>query len=380
MDIHLLDLMLGHLFAMGMDEKRQRKIDSANDYKQSCAEEITEIATELFVELEAVLKSQKPAFYPAAIIGGIPLLVLYSFAKVIKYQNSRLTAEQSNLINIYFQHFSLPFTKPEFIASATTINAARKKIVGSVGVSRKTIGDFWHALFKLTAVSKCGEDLLYRVIDKYMRMLKRFAALGGISEEAVQPICKQFAVDVLTHYTENRNPPEEKTDTYGEVPPAEHYKRMLDISIMLADKGNDEEFDEQFVLFSVVGLLYRLITMSKINAYEYADALDYAIKTADIEVRGMSGGDFIKSIIDEDGVGFYIKSMTYPSTEVFVKAIIVLGREADMIVKGAEFMKELSGFMQGIGTALSRKYANSGAMDVVRVYMTEILDEYTSFV
>ena len=377
MDIHLIDLMLGHLFAMSMDEKRQRKIDSAKEYKQSCAEEITSAAADLSDELGDAMKRREPIPYPAEIVDGIPLLILYSFAKVIKIQNGELTKEQSDLLDIFFRRFPLSFTKTDFIMSATSINAARKQIVKSVGVSAKTIGNFWRELFLLVSTVNSDEDVLYRVIEKYMRMLKRFAALGGISGSALEPVCRQFAVDTLTHYANYKKNPESAPDLYGAIPPAEHYKRMLDICVILADKSNSEDSadDVEFIIsFSAAGLIYKIVKASKADARNHAELLDYAMDICNINAK-MNGGGIIDSIMEHDDVGHLIKVMTYPKAEGIWKYIIIMANEAHMKDEITNFMHELAGFVMGTGVELLKKYPDSGSLEAARSCIIEVFSE-----
>jgi len=363
MAFSFMETLTGGLFASERDKKRLEKIeiiDRQHINKYDCFEEIGNCAVRLVDEINNINNKRNVALIPPEIVKGPEFFPLYAFLLAIECQKGKPSPDQSYYLDIFFNNFHLGFTKQDFISAATEENAVRKLIEDAVGISKNSAGAFWPALFKGMTVTGSDEDVLHRVIGIFIDMFSLFMSLGDGMTTAAQKRVKRFQLDVFAQYDER-------------IKPEDHYKRMKDICMSLAKACNNIENIELFPIYSTLGFIYKIITTSKAGEDEYPHMLDHAIKVGNIDAP-LDAEAILNCIRDEDAIGALIKQMVIPDTEVFWKYLIILGHEAKMQNEAMDYIEELVELMTGTGAELTKKFPDSGVLDIVKPYMSEVVE------
>ena len=360
-------------------DAQQKKWD---DFCQKCTSEILTEASNIAGYIQEVTAKQTGQHVHRDLAQGIIYLPLYGFYLVLQRQNG-IAKEQSRLLQLYFQHFNLPFTMNLFLDATKRDNYARKNLLELVGISQTYAGGFWVQFFKTLYRTDEDETYVKKVIDSFCSITMRFAAMNGQMPDALLSILENFFKDVQVQSVLCRQVPDDEVDFYGDSPFVEHFNKFKEEAYKVCRHTMDED-DEDLNPTNVfqgvtLGGIYQVVSRSSRNRADKIRMTDDILSQIDTG-SSVDGAYIFKYMEDLHGEETsMLAAMMHMFTDVEKPmGWIILTRAGGTYnldtKKKVQTLQEGFNFLIGMENYLSDKYPMSGFGTIASDYAKKVME------
>jgi hypothetical protein len=354
------------------------------DFCHQASEEILSEAGNITRYIEQATSKQTGQHVHNDLVTGIVYLPLYGFYLVLQRQKG-IAKEQSRLLQLYFQHFNLPFTMNLFLEATKRDNYARKTILDLGGISQTQAGGFWIQFFKV--LYRTDEDTTYiqKVIDSFCNISMRFAALNGQMPDELLLILENFLKDVQTQAVLCRQVPNDTVDFYGDAPFVDHFKEFKKESYKVCNYTmdvDDEDLNPTSLFQGVcLGGIYQVIKRSTRNRADKIKMMDDVLSQIDVGTS-VDGEYIFKYMEDKHGdettmLAWSMHAFTDLEGNNPMGWILLnrLGGTYNLETKKSVLtLQEGMNFLIGMENYLFDKYPMSGFGKIATDYATRVLE------
>lgn len=364
---------------MTMRDISQQKESELNATYLECYSKIADDSGDLFRLVTSIVKEASPRYIPKEILSGGLYLPLYVFSLVIKEQ-TRVTYEQRQMLDIYFNTMSFPFSQSEYLDMIYYGNK-----VGDfhklMSISQEHAGDFWINLFRALYTSGTQKNL-QEIVDYVTSIIMRFSILGNQNGTFAEDICKEFveSINYQINHMDEISP--EETDWFGIIDTKERmenirktFKSLINLSQIT--KTLSEEELEAMLEVSILNCLYEIIKEFESQELVQTQMLNDAVEKVRIK-DGFNPEQFIKDVIHNDDTRQYYNILySVQPLGDFWKIILKMGIESDRLDLVLGITRNMISIFVQVENALSKKYVLSTNRNVARDYMYNLLDQFS---
>ena len=379
-------------------KEKERNEKRWENFCQKCIEEITQECSSVVDTIRKAVDNQTGIYVHPDLVNGIIQLPLYSFYLILRTQNG-ISDYQNRLLKLYFDGFSIPYSKNDFINATKNNNSARKSLLELVGVSDSDVGSFWIQFFKV--LYRTDEDTTYieNVISSFCAITMRFAALNNNTEKSIMTLLEQFIKDVHLQAYKCRELPNDSVDFYGDVSFIEHYNEYKNETFKICNytmDDNDEFLNASQVFISfTAGIIYQVVSKCTRPRRDKEMIIDDIFSLCEFDY-GIDGKYIFENMEDYDVEN---TSMTAAMAHMFTDLSgpnpaggwIILSRAGGtynlQTKEKVTALQEAVNFLLGLENYLVDKYPMSGFEKAASRYTTEALrivkadmDENVTFV
>lgn len=213
------------------------------DFCQKCAHEIIDECTSIAQIVTDATSKQAGTHVYKDLYDGIIQLPLYGFYLVLSRQNG-IVNEQLTVLDLFFDHFNIPYTKNQFLEATRIDNQARRDMLALVGISEQNAGRFWVQFFKVLYRTDEDTSNISKLIDAFSSITMRFAAISGKAEAYLLEVLSVFYNDVHNQSVMCRLLPDDTIDLFGDVPFIEHFNRFKEDTFKVCRMTMDEDDED----------------------------------------------------------------------------------------------------------------------------------------
>jgi hypothetical protein len=362
-------------------DAQQKKWD---DFCHKCIEEILSETANITRYIEQATSKQTGQHIHKDLGQGIVFLPIYGFYLVLQRQKG-IAKEQSRLLQLYFEHFNLPFTVNLFLEAVQRDNYARRTLLDLVGVSQTYAGSFWVQFFKV--LYRTDEDTTYiqKVIESFIRITVRFAALNGQVSDELLPVLENFLKDVHTQADLCRQVPYDNVDLFGDAPFVEHFNKFKEDAYMVCRytmDENDEDLNPTSLFQGVcLGGIYQVIRRCSRNRADKIKMMDDVLSQINVGIS-VDGAYIFRIMEDTRGeettaLAWSMHAFTDLEDNNPVGWILLnrLGGTYNLDTKeNVRTLQEGMNFLIGMENYLYDKYPMSGFGQLATDYATRVLE------
>lgn len=361
-----------------MSKEKNNRLIKTQKFYQECYERIADDSNNAFDVVSKVVQKASRCYMPNEIGSGSTYLPLYCFALVIERQG-RVTSEQSNVIKIYFNHMSFPFSQSAYLNAAKAgleIQDFRKVI----GISKSYAGGFWVNFFR--ALYKAGTQKdLQDVIDATTSMIMRFSVLGNPNSTLAESICRNFVESVNYQINQVREIGLNEIDWLGVIPIPDRLEEMKIFYESLIDNSNITEDIEKEELIPLLELLIMncicdVVMMTKQPKSVKLQMMKEAVALSGIQTE-VTAEEYVRHIANNTDMGVYYKQMFSAGSPLGAiwQMILIMGGQTNRTDEALAITNDILSILLQVENYLDEKYNFLGAESIAKNYMLHIMEQ-----
>ena len=361
-----------------MSKEKNNRLIKTQKFYQECYERIADDSNNAFDVVSKVVQKASHCYIPSEIGSGCTYLPLYCFALVIERQG-RVTSEQSNVIKIYFNHMSFPFSQSAYL-NAAKAGAEIQDFRKVIGISKNYAGGFWVNFFR--ALYKAGTQKdLQDVIDSTTSMIMRFSVLGNPNSTLSESICRNLVESVNYQINQVREIGLNEIDWLGVIPIPDRLEEMKIFYESLIDNSNITEDIEKEELIPLLELLIMncicdVVMMTKQPKSVKLQMLKEAVALSGIQTE-VTAEEYVKHIANNTDMGVYYKQMFSAGSPLGAtwQMILIMGGQTNRTDEALAITNDILSILLQVENYLDEKYNFLGAESIAKNYMLHIMEQ-----
>lgn len=352
------------------------------DFCQKCAHEIIDECTSIAQIVTDATSKQAGTHVHKDLYDGIIQLPLYGFYLVLSRQNG-IVNEQLTVLDLFFDHFNIPYTKNQFLEATRIDNQARRDMLALVGISEQNAGRFWVQFFKVLYRTDEDTSNISKLIDAFSSITMRFAAISGKAEAYLLEVLSVFYNDVHNQSAMCRLLPDDTIDLFGDAPFIEHFNRFKEdtfkVCRMTMDEDDEDLNPRDFFQGFSLGIIYQVVKRCTRNRADKIIIMDDILPQ--IETGSKVDGAYIFTYMEDYDLNntSMLAAMMHVFTDLeggnpsgWIMLTRFSGTYNLQTGKDIHAVEEAMNFIIGLENYLADKYPMSGFGDIASRYAGEV--------